>query len=124
MSPRRTRPSSPRSWPGRACSASPTRMAARGCRCRAGSPMASGSRRRAAARLRGPWAALALADRDRRWLKALRPATGLGLAALVVGPWLVAIETAPGGRFVADAVGHDLLPKLLGAEEAHGAPPG
>jgi 4-amino-4-deoxy-L-arabinose transferase-like glycosyltransferase len=68
-------------------------------------------------------AALSAADRDLGWLKALRPARGLLLAALVVAPWLIAVETATGGRFIADAVGRDLIPKLLGGEEAHGAPP-
>jgi 4-amino-4-deoxy-L-arabinose transferase-like glycosyltransferase len=69
-------------------------------------------------------AALGLADRDLRWLKALRPAAGGLLAALVVVPWLVAIERATAGQFLADAIGQDLLPKLLGGQEAHGAPPG
>jgi 4-amino-4-deoxy-L-arabinose transferase-like glycosyltransferase len=69
-------------------------------------------------------ASLSLADRDIRWLAGLRPLPGLVLAAALVGPWLVAIERDTGGRFLAAALGHDLLPKLLGGEEAHGAPPG
>ncbi|MGH7039645.1 MAG: ArnT family glycosyltransferase [Stellaceae bacterium] len=69
-------------------------------------------------------AALAIADRDWRWLARLRPLVGLCLVAALVLPWLVAIERATAGGFLAQSVGHDLLPKLLGGQEAHGAPPG
>jgi 4-amino-4-deoxy-L-arabinose transferase-like glycosyltransferase len=69
-------------------------------------------------------AALSLADRDLSWLKRLYPLRGLVLLALIVAPWLVAIEKATHGRFLVGAVGHDLLPKLFAGEESHGAPPG
>ncbi|MGH7098449.1 MAG: ArnT family glycosyltransferase [Stellaceae bacterium] len=69
-------------------------------------------------------AALAIADRDWRWLARLRPLVGLCLVAALVLPWLVAIERATAGGFLAQSVGHDLLPKLLGGQETHGAPPG
>ncbi len=48
-----------------------------------------------------------------------------GIIAVVVAlaPWLIAIEHATAGRFLADALGHDLLTKLIGAQELHGAPP-
>jgi 4-amino-4-deoxy-L-arabinose transferase-like glycosyltransferase len=69
-------------------------------------------------------ASLWVADRDIRWAARLRPLPGLVLAAAIVAPWLVAIERDTAGRFLAGALGHDLLPKLLGGEEAHGAPPG
>jgi 4-amino-4-deoxy-L-arabinose transferase-like glycosyltransferase len=69
-------------------------------------------------------AALAIADRDIGWLKQLRPLTGLLLTVLIAAPWLVAVESATGGHFVLDSVSHDLLPKLVGAQESHGAPPG
>lgn len=69
-------------------------------------------------------AALAIADRDGRWLARLRPLVGLCLVAVIVLPWLIAIERATAGGFLAQSVGRDLLPKLLGGQEAHGAPPG
>jgi 4-amino-4-deoxy-L-arabinose transferase-like glycosyltransferase len=68
--------------------------------------------------------ALGLADRKWRWLAALRPAWGLPLALLIVAPWFVAFERATGGDFAREAIGHDFLGKLVGAQEAHGAPPG
>jgi 4-amino-4-deoxy-L-arabinose transferase-like glycosyltransferase len=69
-------------------------------------------------------ASLSAADRDVRWLKALRPLTGILVAVLIVAPWLIAVQSATAGGFIADSVAHDLLPKLVGAQEAHGAPPG
>ncbi len=68
--------------------------------------------------------ALVIADRRAAWLKALRPLWGLPLALVLVLPWLVAIELATQGQFLNEAVGHDLLGKVAGAQEAHGAPPG
>jgi 4-amino-4-deoxy-L-arabinose transferase-like glycosyltransferase len=67
---------------------------------------------------------LVIADRDIRWIKGLRPLAGLFLTALIVAPWLIAVEGATEGRFISDSVLHDLLPKLVGAQESHGAPPG
>ncbi len=67
--------------------------------------------------------AVSVADRDARWLKGLRAWWGLPLLLLIVGPWLVAIETATGGAFLSQSVGRDLFSKLVGGEEAHGAPP-
>jgi 4-amino-4-deoxy-L-arabinose transferase-like glycosyltransferase len=69
-------------------------------------------------------AALGIADRRWRWLGGLRAAWGVPLALLIVAPWLVAIESATGGAFASEAVGHDLLGKLVGAQEAHGGWPG
>ncbi len=59
-----------------------------------------------------------------RWVTGLRSLTGLVVTAAVTGPWFVAISVATGGSFVSEAVRVDLLPKLLGAQESHGAPPG
>jgi 4-amino-4-deoxy-L-arabinose transferase-like glycosyltransferase len=67
---------------------------------------------------------LCLADRDWRWLRDLRPAWGIPLAIAMVAPWFVAIQSATGGAFASEAIGHDLLGKLVGAQESHGAPPG
>jgi 4-amino-4-deoxy-L-arabinose transferase-like glycosyltransferase len=68
--------------------------------------------------------ALALADREAGWLKALRPLWGLPLMLAIALPWFIAITAATGGGFISEAVGQDLLAKLLGAQEAHGFPPG
>src|SRR5579864_6887538 len=68
-------------------------------------------------------ATLSIADRDMAWLRALRPLAGLIVTALVVAPWLIAIERATEGRFLVDSLGHDLLAKLLSGQESHGAPP-
>jgi 4-amino-4-deoxy-L-arabinose transferase-like glycosyltransferase len=69
-------------------------------------------------------AALSLADRNIRWLKGLRPLTGLPVAALIVAPWFIAVESATRGEFISNALASDVLPKLIGAQESHGAPPG
>lgn len=69
-------------------------------------------------------AALAIFDRERAWLRGLRPLWGIPLALIIPLPWLVAIIQATGGGFVSESVGGDLLPKLLGGQESHGAPPG
>lgn len=68
--------------------------------------------------------ALVVADRRALWLRNMRVITGLILVAAVVGPWFAAVSSATQGAFVGDSVKQDLLPKLLGAQESHGAPPG
>jgi 4-amino-4-deoxy-L-arabinose transferase-like glycosyltransferase len=67
---------------------------------------------------------LGLVDRQWRWLGGLRPLWGLPLTLLLILPWFIAIEISTGGTFAREAVGHDLLGKVAGAQEAHGAPPG
>jgi 4-amino-4-deoxy-L-arabinose transferase-like glycosyltransferase len=67
---------------------------------------------------------LSIADRDIRWAKELRPLVGIIITALLVIPWLAALQSATSGRFIFDAVSTDLLPKLVGAQESHGALPG
>ena len=67
---------------------------------------------------------LVLADRRGAWLKGLRPLWGVPLLLALVLPWLISIEIATQGQFLNEAVGHDLLGKVAGAQEAHGAPPG
>jgi len=69
-------------------------------------------------------AALSLADRDLRWLKGLRPLWGVPFMLAIAAPWFIAITAATQGAFLGESVGHDLAGKLLGAQEAHGAPPG
>jgi 4-amino-4-deoxy-L-arabinose transferase-like glycosyltransferase len=67
---------------------------------------------------------LSVADRDRRWIWQLRPLTGILIVSLVVGPWAVAVESATDGRFLSESILRDFLPKVVGAQESHGAPPG
>lgn len=69
-------------------------------------------------------ATLWIADRRIGWLRGIRPLAGLLVVAAMVGPWVAAISSATGGQFIGQAVKSDLLPKLLGAQESHGAPPG
>jgi len=68
--------------------------------------------------------ALAIADRRGAWLKALRPIWGVPLLLALVLPWLISIQIATQGQFLNEAVGHDLLGKVAGGQEAHGAWPG
>ena len=68
-------------------------------------------------------ASLAIADGEARWLRRLHPLAGIAAIVIAVAPWLIAIERATEGRFVADALGGDLLSKLVEARELHGAPP-
>ena len=67
---------------------------------------------------------LSVADRDIHWLRGLRPLVGVLITAAIVAPWLIAVQIATAGHFISDSLVHDLLPKLVGAQESHGAPPG
>ncbi|WP_372621632.1 ArnT family glycosyltransferase [Falsiroseomonas sp.] len=71
---------------------------------------------------------LAVADKAWRnragWLRALRPGWGIPLMALAAAPWFVAVTIATEGRFLAEAVGGDMLSKVGGADENHWGPPG
>jgi 4-amino-4-deoxy-L-arabinose transferase-like glycosyltransferase len=67
---------------------------------------------------------LLVRDRSLGWLKSLRPGVGLLIVLLVVMPWLGLILYKTGGSFLADSVGKDMLAKVGGAQEKHGAPPG
>ncbi|HWA88942.1 MAG TPA: glycosyltransferase family 39 protein [Rhizomicrobium sp.] len=69
-------------------------------------------------------AALALWDREWRWLGKLYPARGAVLTLFVVLPWLLAIWFASHGQFYSQALGHDFGAKLAGGQETHGQPPG
>jgi 4-amino-4-deoxy-L-arabinose transferase-like glycosyltransferase len=68
--------------------------------------------------------ALGFADRRWRWMLSLRPLAGLPLALAVCLPWLAAITWLSDGAFLEKSLGGDLLGKLLGGQESHGAPPG
>lgn len=67
---------------------------------------------------------LSILDRSARWLRATRPLAGIIWMLLLVTPWFVAIVAKSGTAFFTDAVGHDMLAKVTGGQEAHGAPPG
>jgi len=58
------------------------------------------------------------------WLRALRPAWGVPLMLLAAAPWFVAVTIATDGRFLAEAIGGDMLGKVGGADENHWGPPG
>jgi 4-amino-4-deoxy-L-arabinose transferase-like glycosyltransferase len=68
--------------------------------------------------------ALALLDRSLRWLAGLRPVAGALWLCVLVLPWFLAIVSRSGSSFFAESVGHDLMSKVVSAQEAHGAPPG
>lgn len=67
---------------------------------------------------------LSIVERSARWLKALRPIAGAAWMILLVLPWFVAIYWRAGDAFLVNSVGHDMLAKIGGGQEAHGAPPG
>jgi len=67
---------------------------------------------------------LSIIERSGRWLKSLRPLAGTAWMILLVLPWFVAIYWRVGNSFLVDAVGHDMLAKIGGGQETHGAPPG
>ncbi len=58
------------------------------------------------------------------WVKPLRPLFGLAILTAFLLPWVLAINTATDGRFLAEAIGKDMLSKLSGAQENHGGPIG
>src|SRR6266853_939377 len=51
-------------------------------------------------------AALSIADGDWRWLRRLYPVAGIIALAIVLAPWLIAIQRATDGGFLAGAIGH------------------
>src|SRR5580704_6581853 len=67
---------------------------------------------------------LSIADRDIHWIKGLRPFAGVLIIVAIVAPWLIAVQSATAGHFISDSLAHDLLPKLIGAQESHGGLPG
>jgi len=68
--------------------------------------------------------ALSIADRSARWIWTLRPATGFAWLLVLVLPWFAAIVVKSGATFFIDAIGQDMLAKVTGGQESHGAPPG
>ncbi|HRE21493.1 MAG TPA: glycosyltransferase family 39 protein, partial [Rhabdaerophilum sp.] len=67
---------------------------------------------------------LAVRDRSLGWFRQTRPGMGLLIVALVVLPWLAMILSKAGMGFITESIGKDMLAKVGGAQEKHGAPPG
>ncbi|RDJ21524.1 glycosyltransferase family 39 protein [Bosea caraganae] len=67
---------------------------------------------------------LSIRERSFRWLKPLRPLSGLILCLIVVMPWVAAIAWKTGGAFFSESVGNDMLGKVAEGQEKHWGPPG
>ena len=59
-----------------------------------------------------------------QWIKPLRPIFGVSILFVFIIPWVLAINAATEGRFLAEAIGGDMLGKLAGAQENHSGPLG
>lgn len=59
-----------------------------------------------------------------RWIRRLRPLTGLVLLIACILPWAIAIGLATEGRFFTEALGRDMLGKVASVQEHHSGPPG
>src|SRR5205085_4561562 len=69
-------------------------------------------------------AGIVAATRDWRWLSGLRWTAGLIWTLALVSPWFIAIMVETGGKFLEQSVGNDMMAKVAGGQESHGAPPG
>ncbi len=69
-------------------------------------------------------ATLSIKERSAAWLKPLADWRGVLLAVLIVLPWFLTITWKTGGAFFVEAVRDDMLGKVAGGQESHGAPPG
>jgi 4-amino-4-deoxy-L-arabinose transferase-like glycosyltransferase len=69
-------------------------------------------------------ACLASLERSWRWLASLRPGIGVVALLALVLPWFIAIVARTRGGFITESLGQDLLGKVAGGQESHGAPPG
>ena len=67
---------------------------------------------------------LSLFYREWRWLKRLKPLSGILILLAIVLPWLILITLKSGGAFFNESVNKDFLSKVGDAQESHGAPPG
>ncbi len=68
--------------------------------------------------------ALLIFDRNRDWIRSMRFGWGLAIIALINLPWLAWISWKSGAEFWQEAVGRDLLGKVVAGQESHGFPPG
>ena len=62
--------------------------------------------------------------RRTRWARDLHVVHGIALFAAIVAPWALVAGERTDWQFYRDAFHGDLLPKILGGHESHGAPPG
>jgi 4-amino-4-deoxy-L-arabinose transferase-like glycosyltransferase len=69
-------------------------------------------------------ALLCFRERSLRLVRALSPLTGLLICAVVAAPWFALIVVKTHGAFLTEAIGKDLVLKVAGSQEMHGAPPG
>jgi len=69
-------------------------------------------------------ATLCWLDRSVRWLRALRPLTGLVWFVLLVAPWLIAISLRTGRFFFLESLGEDMLGRIANIAEYRFVPPG
>ena len=69
-------------------------------------------------------AALWIWDRKAPWLKTLGWGWGIALLLLVAGPWAMAETVMTDGAFWSGAVMGDMVSKIGGGQESHGALPG
>ncbi len=67
---------------------------------------------------------LCAADRNLALVRALKPWWGIPLSGLVLLPWLFTLIEPGNGNFLMNAIREDVLPKLAGGQESHGALPG
>lgn len=68
-------------------------------------------------------AALAIFDKDKSFIKQVRPFTGILLLA-ISSSWLLLINHAENSNYLWQMIQKDLLPKLAGSDQGHGMPPG
>jgi 4-amino-4-deoxy-L-arabinose transferase-like glycosyltransferase len=59
-----------------------------------------------------------------RWGRHLQPLPGVLVFAVLAGAWPAALLATGAGGFLVESANEDLIPKLLSAQESHGAPPG
>lgn len=63
-------------------------------------------------------------DRNCAFFKAMRPVSGVSLVILLTLFWLVPVSLAGESNFLWDMIHGDVLPKLAGGQQSHGALPG
>jgi 4-amino-4-deoxy-L-arabinose transferase-like glycosyltransferase len=71
-----------------------------------------------------PAVVLSIADRNARWLLALRPLVGLAWCALIALPWFIAIVSQSGFRFLSESIVSDLLSRTVTGKDGNWRPPG
>ena len=69
-------------------------------------------------------ATMVLVRRSWQFLKPLKPISGALLASSIVLPWVIALWWTGSLQFIERSISGDILPKVVGAHESHGGPPG